>query len=233
MMNMDSPSPTETVITLVILDDNLSVRLGLRVQLDQPDLRILAACDSLEAFMTEIEAHPPNVAIIDLSIPPDLEAGMTAIERVRRVSPATRCIVYTHYDSLENFDRVIRLGIKAFVSKEIKEKMPLGDIIRIVARGGTYYEPDIFEKYIETVESPRAGHAQEADIESRLVALHITDRELEVLELLDQGLDQAQIAKKLVISKFTVKAHTKSLREKLQATSTQEALRMARLRGVL
>lgn len=232
MNAMSEKSEAGPIIQLAILEDNSNMLLGLRAQFDRPDFHICVATDNSIEFLTSIEASIPDVAILDLRLWSELEAGFKGLETVRATSPRTRCIIYTQYDSLANFDRALQLGAKAFIRKEhdVKPEVSLIEIVKIVAAGGSYYDPALFQQYLE-VTSNAQGHP---DLVTQTTeASRLTKRELQVLRLFSQGLDYSTIAEELVISVHTVKAHTRSIREKLDAHTTEDAVRIATLHSLI
>lgn len=206
------------------MEDNATLVKGMKAELDQPDISVCVVSDSVDQFLNELKLCQPKVAIIDLRIWKDLDAGFVAIAKARTISPDTQYVVYTFYDVVEKFHKGINLGIKAFVSKNIYEK-PLDDVVRIVSNGGTYFG-DLLPKYLDTV---REGLNQFED-RGKTVKDGLSKKELDVLMLLDKGMTNSEIASKLFVTVNTVKAHTKNIRGKLGAKTTVEAVRLYRLR---
>lgn len=218
------------LISVAILEDNATLRKGMVAELDTPDIEILVESDEVNPFLEGLKSSQPDIAIVDLRIWSDLDAGFVAIAKAREISPKTQFIVYTAYDLMEKFHRGINLGVKAFVSKNIYEK-PLDEVVRIVKNGGTYYG-DLLPAYLEKVKEnslqPKPVEESQGHNKGGL-----SNKELEILALLDEGLSDKEIAEKLVISVNTVKAHTKSIRGKYGVKSTNEAIRLYRLRKVV
>lgn len=219
--------PDEARITVAILEDNATLVKGMLAELDKPDIRVCVASDNVDQFLDQLQTCLPDIAIVDLRIWKDLDAGFVAITKARALSPDIQFIIYTSYDVIEKFHKGINLGIKAFVSKNIYEK-PLDEVVRIVFNGGTYYG-DMLPKYLDKVRESsfqlNFDHEQKASESGGL-----SKKEIEVLDLLDKGLTNSEIAAKLFVTVNTVKAHTKSIRGKLGVTSTSEAVRTYRLR---
>lgn len=225
-----SKSKERSKITVAILEDNETLIKGMQLELDQPDIHICGVGKEVEDFLAKVKTCQPMIAIIDLRIWRDQDAGFTAIQQAKELSSQTRYIVYTFYDQPEQFHKAINLGIKAFVTKNIYE-ISLDKVVHIVAEGGTYYG-ELLSQYLDRVkEGPLALDAgRQAGISQKS---EISGRELEILRLLDTGKTRDEIASLLSISTNTVKAHTKNIREKLAVRTTTEALRLARLRGIL
>ena len=215
-----------STITVAILEDNATMVKGIKAELDKPDISVCAVTDNVDQFLDQLKSCQPLIAIVDLRICQDFEAGFGVIARARELSPATQYIVHTAYDMIENFHNGINLGIRAFVSKNIYEK-PLDEVVRLVFNGGTYYG-DLLPLYLNKLKENTLQldfHGEESTVKSGL-----SKTELEVLDLLDKGMPISEIAEQKVISLNTVKAHTKSIRGKLGVKSTNEAVRVYRLR---
>lgn len=214
-------------ITLVILEDNATLVKGMMAELEKPDISVCAVCNTVDKFLEEIKSHQPDVAIVDLRIWGDFSAGLASIRKAKELSLDTLYMIHTAYDEIENFHQGINIGIKAFISKNIYEK-PMDEIVRIVFNGGTYYG-NFLQNYLDKVkESATQLNFENDDHDPEKVIL--TNKEQEIIKLLDKGLSQEQIAEQLIISLNTVKAHTKSIRAKYGVTTTKEAVRLYRLR---
>lgn len=216
-------------ISVAILEDNATLLKGMKAELDKPDLEVCVESDDVEQFLTRLKTCRPDIAIVDLRIWNDLDAGFVAIARARKISPNTHYIIYTFYDLVEKFHKGINLGIRAFVSKNIYEK-PLDDVVRIVYKGGTYYG-DMLSKYLDKVNESAVQLEFQEDKESLPASTgRLSKKELEVLALLDGEKTVRDIADTLFVTVNTVKAHTKNIRGKLGAKTTADAIRIYRLR---
>ena len=217
----------ENRITVAVLEDNATLVKGMRAELDKPEITVCGVSDNVEQFLEQLKACQPNIAIVDLRIWKDFDAGFAAIAKAMELSPGTQYIVHTAYDVMENFHKGINLGIKAFVSKNIYEK-PLDEVVKIVFNGGTYYG-DLLSLYLDRLKESSIQLVFEDERED-LVKNVFSKKEHEVLDLLDKGMSIQEIANKLYVSENTVKAHTKNIRGKLGVKSTTEAVRIYRLR---
>jgi DNA-binding NarL/FixJ family response regulator len=223
----------EPLISLAILEDNINMLRGLCAQFDTPNFDVRVACQQVDAFVEETAALKPDVAIVDLRIWRSVDAGLQAIQQLQITSPTTRCIVYTHYDSLEHFDRALRLGVRGFVSKDhdVEPEVSLTEVVRQVAAGMSYYDPIIFGRYLAARPMMDVQDEPQTVIENRTQDL--SERELQVLQLAGQGKSQQEIAADLYITRNTVKSHMQKIHNKLNVRTTSDALRVARLRGLL
>jgi DNA-binding NarL/FixJ family response regulator len=214
-------------ISVAILEDNATLVKGMKAELEKPDITICAVTDKTDQFLDDLKSFQPAVAIVDLRIWKEMDAGFVSIMRGRELSPSTRFIVYTVYDQIENFHKGINLGVKAFVTKNIYEK-PLDEVVRIVHNGGTYYG-DLLSEYLNKIKESPIQLQFEREVKAS-AREGLSKRELEILECLDKDMTNQEIAARFVISVNTVKAHTKNIREKLKVKTTTEAIRIYRLR---
>jgi DNA-binding NarL/FixJ family response regulator len=217
----------EPKIKVAILEDNATLVKGMKMELDKPDIAVCVVSEDVDHFLEALKSTQPDIAIVDLRIWKDFEAGFLAIKKARGLSPETQYIVYTFYDDIENFHKGINLGIKAFVSKHIYEK-PWDEIVRLVFGGGTYYG-DLLQRYLAKVNG-NSTLLELSDDEKAVPRGKLSKKEIEVLVHLDKGMSIQEIAIMLVVSQNTIKAHTKSIRGKLGQKTTADALRIFRLR---
>jgi DNA-binding NarL/FixJ family response regulator len=217
----------ENKITVAILEDNATLVKGMRAELEEPEISICMVSDNIDQFLEGLKVCQPNIAIIDLRIWENFDAGFVAIAKAKELSPVTQHIVYTAYDIVENFHKGINLGIKAFVSKNIYEK-PLDEVVKIVSNGGTYYG-NLLSLYLDKLKenSIQLDFHEEEKVPGKD---GLSKKELGVLDLLDQGMSVSEIASQLYVSENTVKAHTKNIRGKFRVKTTNEAVRIYRLR---
>ena len=214
-------------IKVVILEDNATLVKGMIAELEHDDISVCAFSDDVEKFLENIETYQPDVAIIDLRIWGNFNAGLSGIRDAKKISPDTAYMIHTAYDKIENFHEGINLGIKGFISKNIYEK-PLDEIVRIVYKGGAYYG-DFLQNYLDKVSefgTQFVSDKNEQDVDGEL----LTNKELEVIQLLDKGLSYKKIAATLFISEHTIKAHTRNIRAKFGVNTTKDAVRKYRLR---
>ena len=206
------------MIRIVVVDDHPIVRQGLVATLDdEADFEVVGAASSAEEALTLVERHAPDVILLDLEL--QGMSGVDAIPRLRDVSPGTRILVFTAYDTDERVLGAVRAGASGYLLKGAAVAEIAG-AIRIVAAGGTALAPSAAAKLANAVRAPRGAGP-------------LTAREREVLRLVAQGLPGKQIAGALGISERTVKFHTASLIRKLGADNRAQAVAVAAQRGLL
>ncbi|TLD71396.1 response regulator transcription factor [Phragmitibacter flavus] len=199
-------------IRVLIADDHVTVLEGLAAMIGrQPDMEVVAeACDGDEAVARWLELRP-DVALVDLRMPG--RDGMEVIEEVRRHDGTAKVIVLTTYDNDQDVMRVVKAGARGYLLKDARREELL-ECIRKVHAGETCIPQGLIEKLA-------AGISGET----------LTGRELNVLELLAEGLSNKEIAARLSISETTVKTHLRGIFGKLNVLSRTEAVTVAGRRG--
>lgn len=210
-----------TAIRLLIVDDHPVVRDGLRGMFaGDPDFEVLGeASDGAEA-LAQAEALQPDVILMDLRMPG--MDGATAIrrlsERIRDKRVDARILVLTTYDSDSDVVPAIEAGATGYLLKD-SPREELFRAVRAAHRGESVLAPSVASRLMSQLRLP-AGEA-------------LSERELEVLALIAQGLNNREAAAKLFISEATVKTHLVHIYTKLQVNDRAAAVAAAYERGLL
>ena len=211
-------------IRLLIADDHLIVRQGLRLILETEDGFELVgeASDGAEAVKLAGELHP-DVILMDLRMPG--MDGLTAIERLAEKQPEIAVVILTTFNEDELMVRGLRAGAKGFLLKDT-DRETLFDSIRAAARGETLLKPDVMARLLAQTQTPGGAKPQPESVD-------LTEREMEVLQAAAQGKTSKEIAFELGISERTIKAHLGSIYQKLAVDSRAAAIAAAASRGWL
>jgi len=195
-------------ITVVLADDQALVRRGFRLILEaEPDLRVVAeAADGQEAI-DAVGRHRPAVVLMDIQMP-----GLDGLEATRRIlgreDNATRVLVLTTFERDDYVFQALQLGASGFLLKTAPPE-DLVTAVRVVAGGEALLSPSVTRRVIEEFASSHRYEPRSEDLD------RLTQRELEVLRLLAEGLSNAEIAARLYLSEATVKTHTSNILAKL------------------
>lgn len=162
-----------------------------------------------------IERLRPDVAVVDLAL--KTSSGFDLIQQIRQRSSATAVLVLSMYSEEVYAERVLRAGGAGYVMKQEAPRKVIG-AVRQVASGGTY----VSEELATRLEQPPAAAPVGATPEELL-----SDRELQVFQLLGEGYAHAQIAERLTVSIKTVESHVERIRRKLNLPSGRQLLREA------
>jgi NarL family two-component system response regulator LiaR len=210
-------------ITVLIVDDHQVVRQGVRAFLEsQPDIAVVGEAESGEVAAQLAAEHAPDVVLMDLLMPG--MDGITATQQVKQVSPRSQVIVLTSYHQDEHIFPAIRAGALSYLLKEASPQ-ELVEAVRKAARGEAVLHPRVAARLVQEL------HGARHDIDHPLTTL--SDRELDVLRLIADGLSNAEIAKRLVISEKTVKSHVSNILGKLHLVDRTQAAVFAWREGVV
>jgi DNA-binding NarL/FixJ family response regulator len=196
------------VIGVAIADDQTLVRAGFRMILDaRDDIEVVGeAADGAEAVAL-VQAAAPDVVLMDVRMP-----GVDGIEATRNIvtsgSPA-RIIMLTTYDLDEYVFAALRAGASGFMLKDVRPN-DLVEGVRVVARGDALLAASVtrrlLDRFVEALPDPTA---RRPDLEP------LSEREIEVLQLVASALSNAEIAERLYVSEATVKTHVSAVLRKL------------------
>lgn len=212
-------------IRLLVADDHLIVREGLRLILETADDLELAgeASNGREAVDLAIQLQP-DVILMDLRMP--ILDGMGAIEAIRREQPQIAIVILTNFNEDDLMIKGLEAGARGFLLKDT-DRETLLNTIRAAARGETLLQPEIIARLIQrTNKAP----ARKVECSSNVT---LTERELEVLQAVARGERSKEIALALGISERTVKAHIASIFARLGVDNRAAAIAEAAKRGLL
>lgn len=201
-----------TPTRVLLADDHEMVRAGFRIILgSQPDIEIVGeAATGAEALARAAELKP-DVMCMDVQMP-----DMDGLEATRRIvaddSVASAVLILTTFDRDDYLFEALRAGASGFLLKNSTPEQ-LIDAVRIVASGDALLAPAVTRRVIERFGSPVEAKATPATPPAALETL--TDREAEVLQLVAQGMSNAEIATQLFVGEATVKSHVSKMLQKL------------------
>ncbi len=202
-------------IRILIADDHAIVREGLRFLLmTEPDMQLVGEAQDGEAAVRMFAQLQPDVTLLDLMMP--RKDGVSAIGEIRQAHPQARILVLTSFADDEQVFPAVKAGALGYLLKDASPAELLR-AIREVHRGESYLQPTIARRILRELSRPQEPQEPESE--------PLSDRELEVLDLLAEGLSNQDIARRLVISERTVRNHVGNILAKLHlANRTQAAL---------
>jgi DNA-binding NarL/FixJ family response regulator len=208
-------------IRILIVDDHPVVRDGLRAILGtQPEFAVVGEAGTGAGAVAAVADLHPDVVLLDLEMPDG--DGVEALQRLRETHPGGRVIVFTAFDTDERILAAVRAGAQGYLLKGVPRD-ELFHAVRVVHAGGSLLQPVVASRLLRQMSQPPPAADPDA----------LTARELEVLRLLAQGLQNKEIAVRLSISERTVKFHVSAILQKLDAGNRTEALRIAAQRGLV
>ncbi|MBN1246461.1 MAG: response regulator transcription factor [Anaerolineae bacterium] len=217
---MSETAPPRPITRVAIVDDHFFFRQGVRDVLNaEEDIEVVAECaDGRDALQVLKDIHP-DVVLMDVNLP-NLN-GLQVTQKLKSECPEINVIILTAYDDEEQVYRAVRIGASAYFPKDIAPAQLL-DTVRTVAEG--YYviankrlTPDQAEQWLLELYR-RYGITPEDTTFSPL-----TNREMEILEVIIEGLSNKEIANRLRISQQTVKNHVTSILAKLNCSDRTQA----------
>ncbi|HEY5431053.1 MAG TPA: response regulator transcription factor [Solirubrobacteraceae bacterium] len=204
-------------LEVIVVDDHLAMRRGIELLLGEAGFRIAGVAGSLQEARLVLSRRRFDVALLDVQLGEHSSVGL--VQDLLREDPAAPIVLYTGYTGSDSaLHQAVRAGARGFVLKSSPAPR-LTDALRAVAAGGTYVDPGLAAKLAEGDEVQRLGS--------------LSPRELEVLELLADGLNGQMIAERLFLSPETVRTHVRNATSKLGArTRVQAVALVVRGRGV-
>jgi two-component system NarL family response regulator len=198
---------------ILVAEDHLVARVGVTTIVNmQPDMTVVAEASNGQQAVELYRQHRPDVALLDIRMPG--MSGVEAAAAIRAEFPGARMIALTTYGGDEDVRRALAAGVQAYLTKDVLHDELL-NAIRAVAAGQTYLPAAVAAVAAQT---PRPD---------------LSARELQVLELIVQGLANKQIAYALEIAEHTVKNHVKNILSKLGAQDRTQAATAAIQRGII
>jgi DNA-binding NarL/FixJ family response regulator len=199
-------------ITVFLLDDHEIVRRGVAELLEaEGDIRVIGEAATQEQAVGRVHALDPDVAILDVRL--EDGNGVEACREIRSLHPRTACLILTSFADDDALFHAIMAGAAGYVLKQIRSS-ELVDAVRRVAAGQSLLDPAVTARVLERI---RTGPRQDERI------ARLSRQELQVLELLAEGLTNRQIAERLYLAEKTIKNYVTSVLSKLGMARRTEA----------
>jgi DNA-binding NarL/FixJ family response regulator len=210
--------PEGQALRVLIVDDHALFRRGLQMVLAQErDIDVVGeAADGAEA-VAQAQDLMPDVVLMDVRMPK--RSGIEATDQIRELLPHAKILMLTISDEESDLYDAIKAGASGYLLKEISIE-EVADAIRSVWAGQSRISPSMAAKLLAEF----AAMSKRADERQQVPPPRLTDREMEVLKLVAQGLANRDIATQLFISENTVKNHIRNILEKLHLHSRMEAV---------
>lgn len=213
-------------ITLILADDHAMVRKGLTAFLaTATDIEVMAVATCGAEAVAAANKHAPDVVLLDLLMPD--QPAVETVRQIKKVSPRSQIIMVTSHEGDEYVVPVTQAGAISYILKDTTPE----DLIRAVrkaAAGESTLSPRIAKALMTVVTQARAAKTQENQLHEDL-----TEREMEVLHCIAEGLSNMDIAARLYISQKTVKSHVGNILSKLYLTDRTKAAVYAWREGIV
>jgi DNA-binding NarL/FixJ family response regulator len=216
------------VISILLVEDQLLVRSGLKILLDrEPDLRIVAeAGDGEEAVRLSAELKP-DLVLMDIRLP-KLD-GVEAIRRIKKNNGSLEVLVLTAFDDDEVVFEAIQAGASGYILKDITPEN-LVRAIRAVRAGMSAVHPGVTRKLLDRISLISRGRSNGG---ARLHRHGLTNREVEILVGIANGASPRELASKLFVSESTIKSHLRTIYRKIGVRDRSQAVAHAIRKGLV
>lgn len=201
-------------IRVMCVEDHRIVREGLALIINQePDMKIVGACATGDEAVSLYRTSKPDVTLMDLRL--GATSGVDAIKAIRKEDPNARIIVLTMYEGDEDIFRAHQAGATTYLLKDTLSS-DLVRVVREVHKGERPVLPEVQARLAERASMPT-----------------LTSREIEVLQLISQGLRNKEVGAMLGITEGTVQIHVKNIFAKLNVNDRTGAVQVAVRRGLI
>lgn len=222
MESEGSNSGTKDKVKILVVDDHPIVREGLTLRINrQPDLVVCGEADTAGDALKTIRTSKPDLAIVDLSLKEG--SGLDLIKDIKTRYPQLPVLVLSMHDEFLYAERALRAGARGYIMK-YEATNNIITAIRLVLSGKIYLSDRISSRLLDKAFTGKRS-SDTPGIES------LTDRELEVFELIGQGLGTREISKRLHLSVKTIEAYREHIKDKLGLKKATELVHRAILWG--
>ena len=222
------------MINVLLVEDHELYRMGLSMLLDKSEkINLIAeAADGLDGVKKARELSP-DVILMDIGLP-NMD-GIEATQRIKEILPETKILIFTSRDSEHDIFESFKAGADGYIMKGASPEQTIS-AIKAVNEGVGWIDPAIAKVVFSNLHRPSLNEKTEIitnDISKNKNTYGLTERELDVLSLMVEGLSNPQIADKLVITRATAKAHVHSILQKLCASTRTQATVTAMKEGLV
>lgn len=209
-------------VQIIVADDHPLLREGVVLSLQEHGrFEVLAQVGTADEAVAAVEAHLPELALLDISMP---GSGLAAAAEIARRFPAVAIIMLTVSESDEDLMAALKSGARGYVLKGVSAAQ-LIEVLLSVSEGASYVSPSLAARVLATMQT-RSTPAVQAASED------LTAREVAILRLVATGLSNKEIARELDLQEKTIKHYMTNILQKLQVRNRVEAALKARELGI-
>ncbi len=230
-------SDEQKQINILLVEDHLLTRIGLKAVIERTsDLKVIGEAENGEEAVSKVEELSPDLILMDVGMP--VMDGIEASRKIREKHPDTAIVMLTSHDNERDIFASLAAGAGGYCLKDVEPER-LYSAIRSVCAGDIWLDSTIASKVLKQYSN---GNTQNMAAEPEKTALSkpnqnlpepLSPRELEVLNLLVEGLSNQQIADTLIISLATAKTHVRNILNKLAVDDRTQAAVQAMRRGLV
>jgi DNA-binding NarL/FixJ family response regulator len=234
---MTNDPSANTVLRLLLAEDHEWARIGLSMSIETKSRhKIVAEAENGQIALERARKFKPDIALLDIEMP--VMDGLTAARTLKEEFPDMKVVILTSFADENNIAAALACGANAYCMKDIKIER-LVQVLEMVAEGATWYDPGINEVLMRLLlekVSPPDLETEKSSLEERIINKQLsglTERELDVLELIVHGKSNKDIADILNITIHTVKIHVGNIIQKMGVEDrTQAAIKALQQRLV-
>ena len=223
------------MISTLLVEDHELERLGLSIMLEQAEnIELVGQAENGIKGVELAKSLLPDVIIMDIGLP--IIDGIEATKRIKQFNPNSKILIFTSRDNSDDIFEAFQSGADGYVMKDASREQ-ICTAIRSVSEGVAWIDPAIAKLVLSNIQSPKEQVVPKVSGEINYHAgkqnYGLTEREMEVLALIVEGLTNVQIAKELTITTSTAKAHVHSILQKLSAETRAKATKKAIIEGLV
>ncbi|MEW9702120.1 response regulator [Paenibacillus sp. SI8] len=226
-----------TPLKLLLVDDQDLIRESLHIVLDMdPEITVVGLAENGNAAIKQCEEHQPDVVLMDIHMP--VMDGVEATRQIKAAWPQIRVIILTTFQEISYVVDALGAGAEGYLLKAIHPK-DLAAGIKWVHQGGTLIPQDIAKMLVQQARGMQEGSARDPEAKTsaeepvRTDAYGLSEREVQVLHCIADGLSNKEIAEKLYLSEGTVKNYISSIYSKMDVRDRIQASKKAHEEGLL
>ena len=220
-------------LRVLLVEDHKMVRLGLSLVFENcDDIDLIAEADNGKQGVELALKHNPDVVLMDIGLP-EMD-GINATNLIKKSNPNIKVLIFTSREADDDVFDSLAAGADGYIMKGANEDQMIS-AIKAVADGTAWLDPSIARLVLSNVRKQNSLVQENSSANNKNAknVYGLTDREIEVLALIVEGLNNSQIAKRLVITLSTAKAHVHSILQKLYVTNRTQATIQAVKEGLV
>lgn len=220
-------------ISVLLVEDHTMTRMGLQLVIEQADgIELVAEAEDGLSGVEKSKEYSPDVILMDIGLP-NID-GIEATKRIKAINPDSKILIFTSRDNEDDVFASFKAGADGYIMKGSSPAQTT-NAIKAVSEGTAWIDPAIARLVLSNIQknSPAPTPSGEINYKAGKNTYGLTEREMEVLALIVEGLSNPQIADKLVITRATAKAHVHSILQKLYVDDRTKAAIMAMKEGLV
>ncbi len=220
-------------IKVLLVEDHIMTRMGLSLVLGQAEgIELIAEAEDGLSGVNKAKELLPDVILMDIGLP--VIDGIEATKRIKEYNPDSRILIFTSRDSEDDVFASFKAGADGYIMKGANPEQTTS-AIKAVSEGTAWIDPAIARLVLSNIQrsSDNLAPTGEINYQAGKNNYGLTEREMEVLALIVEGLSNPEIADRLVITRATAKAHVHSILQKLYVDDRTKAAIMAMKEGLV